>query len=135
VTRWLIRRVNFFARVILRFTYGDRRKLTPEIHRHFIQPLSRPEERKGCWVFPRQIIAASEWLASLWAERGRLAGKVRLIAWGMKDIAFREKELDQWAKAFPAARVVRYANAGHFLAEEQPAELIGELDRMLAESG
>ncbi len=45
----------------------------------------------------------------------------------MKDIAFREKELNRWTKHFPAARVVHYADAGHFLAEEKNAELIEEL--------
>lgn len=127
IGQWLIHRYNFFARTILKATFGDKSKLTPEIHRHFILPLSRPEERKGCWVFPRQITAASDWLADLWAERGRLKGKVKLIAWGMKDIAFREKELNQWARHFPTARVVRYSDAGHFLAEEKSVELMEEL--------
>jgi surfactin synthase thioesterase subunit len=45
----------------------------------------------------------------------------------MKDIAFREKELNHWAQHFPSARVFRYADAGHFLAEEKSAELIEEL--------
>ena len=134
IGRWLIRRHNLFARTILKATFGDRGKLTPEIHRHFIQPLSRPEERKGSWVFPRQITASSDWLADRWAQRGRLRGTVRLIAWGMKDIAFREKELNQWVSAFPSARVVRYADAGHFLAEEKSDELIEELTRVLTEN-
>ncbi len=127
IGRRLIHRYNVFARTILKATFGDKSKLTPEIHRHFIQPLARPEERKGSWVFPRQIIAASDWLADLWAQRDRLKGKIKLIAWGMKDIAFREKELNHWAQHFPSARVVRYADAGHFLAEEKSAELIEEL--------
>jgi haloalkane dehalogenase len=56
-----------------------------------------------------------------------LAGKVKLITWGMRDIAFREKELNRWVKQFPGAKVVRYTDAGHFLAEEKRAELIEEL--------
>jgi hypothetical protein len=36
-----------------------------------------------------------------------LDGKIKLIAWGMKDIAFREKELNYWIKHFPDANVVR----------------------------
>jgi haloalkane dehalogenase len=39
IGRWLIRRYNVFARTILKATYGDKSKLTPDIHRHFIQPL------------------------------------------------------------------------------------------------
>lgn len=131
IGRWLIHRYNFFARTILRSTFGDKSKLTPEIHRHFIEPLSRPEERKGCWVFPKQIIAASDWLADLWEQRDRLEGRVKLIAWGMKDIAFREKELNHWVKHFPGARVLRYADAGHLLAEEKSDALIEELAGVL----
>lgn len=131
IGRWLIRRYNLFARIILKATYGERGKLTPEIHRHFIQPLSRPEERKGCWMFPWQITAASDWLADLWEERGRLNGKIKLIAWGMKDIAFREKELNRWATYFPTARVVQYPGAGHFLAEEKSEELMEELSCLM----
>lgn len=131
IGRWLIHRYNFFARTILKFTFGNRGKLTPEIHRHFIRPLSRTEERKGCWVFPKQIVAASDWLGDLWAQCDRLRGKVSLIAWGMRDIAFRKKELNRWATHFPAARIARYADAGHLLAEEKSAELIGELTEEL----
>jgi haloalkane dehalogenase len=134
IGRWLIRRHNFFARTILKATFGNKSKLTPEIHRHYVQPLSRPEERKGCWVFPKQITAASDWLADLWARRGRLKSKIRLIGWGMKDIAFREKELNQWQKQFPAARIVRYPDAGHLIAEEKSAELIEELTGVLADN-
>jgi haloalkane dehalogenase len=56
-----------------------------------------------------------------------LKGKIKLIAWGMKDIAFREKELNRWRETFPDARVIQFADAGHFLPEEKPEELISEL--------
>ena len=60
-------------------------------------------------------------------------GKIKLIAWGMKDIAFREKEPNHWVEHFPDAKVVRYVDAGHFVAEEKPDELIHELTAILSD--
>jgi haloalkane dehalogenase len=133
VGRWLIRRHNFFANTILRSTFGDKSKLTPKIHAQYLMPLSKPDERKGNWVLPGQIIGSSNWLASLWEKRDLLAGKNVLIAWGMKDIAFRKKELKTWIDAIPKARVVRFEDAGHFIPEEKPDELIAEIKDLIRE--
>jgi haloalkane dehalogenase len=131
IGRHLIRKHNFFARAVARAVFGEKRKLTPELHRHITAPLATPEERRGSWVFPREIIGSSEWLAGLWSARELLRGKVTLIAWGMKDIAFREKELATWAESFPEARVVRFPAAGHFVADEASEELGREMERIL----
>ena len=54
-----------------------------------------------------------------------------LIAWGMKDIAFRKKELTTWITAFPKAKVVQFEDAGHFVPEEKPDELIIEINNFI----
>lgn len=131
IGRFLIRRYNFFAKNIMQMAYGDKKKLTPAIHRHYLMPLAEPSERKGCWVFPGQIIGSSDWLEELWSQREALNGKVKLIAWGMKDIAFREKELRRWMAHFPDAKVVRWADGGHFGADENAAGLITEMAAIL----
>lgn len=132
VGRWLIRRYNFFANMVVRMAFGDKRKLTPAVHQHYLLPLANPAERKGNWTFPKQIVGASAWLEELWQARGALADKRVLIAWGMKDIAFREKELKTWMAAFPDARVLRFEDAGHFVAEEKPVELVAAMRDLLA---
>jgi len=48
IGRFLIKRFNFFTRVIMRQAYGDKTKLTEHIHRHYLKPLEVSEERKGC---------------------------------------------------------------------------------------
>ena len=121
--RWLIRNKNFFAQNVVYMAFGDKSKLTPHIHKHYLEQFTNPEERKGNWVFPKQIIGASDWLESLWNQRQVLTDKIALIAWGAKDIAFREKELKTWIQAFPKARVIRFPNSGHFIPEENPVEL------------
>ena len=127
IGRRLIRKRNFFARTIVGAAFGDKSRLTAEIRRHIETPLSVPEARKGNWVLPGQIVGSTPWLRQLWNARRVLEGKVRLIAWGMKDIAFREKELNRWIDAFPDARVVRFPEAGHFLAEERPNEFAAQI--------
>jgi haloalkane dehalogenase len=129
--RWLIRRNNFFAATLMPSMFGEKSRLSPEIHRHYLEPLALPEERKGCWVFPGQIIGSSDWLQALWDQRTVLQDKEILIAWGMRDIAFREKELDTWVRAFPRARVIRFGDCGHFVSEEKPAELMDEIRKLL----
>jgi len=131
IGRWLIRNRNFFADTIVRALFADKRRLTPKIHAHYLMPLAKAEERKGSWVFPAEIIGSSDWLQSLWDNHDLLRSKKILIAWGMKDIGFREHELKTWMQAFPDAKVVRFEDAGHFVVEEKPAELIGEMKNLL----
>lgn len=125
--RWLIRNRNFFADKVVYTAFGDKSKLTPHIHKHYMAPYTRPEERKGHWVFPGQVSWAAEWLDSLWQQREKLADKIKVLAWGGKDIAFREKELQTWMRAFPQAQVLRFPNSGHFIPEENPAELVAAI--------
>lgn len=131
VGRWLILNRNFFADTIVRSLFYDKSRLTPAIHAQYLMPLSKPDERKGSWVFPGQIVGSSDWLQSLWDQRDVVSRKNVPVAWGMKDIAFREKELRTWMDAFPWARVVRFEDAGNFIAEEKPDELIGEMKKLV----
>lgn len=120
----LIRRFNFFAWSVMRESFGDKRKLSREAHRHYLQHLAAPAERVGCHVFPGQIVGSSAWLGRLWGRMGALEHVPKLIVWGMKDIAFRPKELRRWQARFPAARTVELATVGHYVQEEAPEELV-----------
>ena len=132
---FLIRRFNFFARTIMRQAFGDKSKLTKPIHRHYLKPLENPDEWKGCWVFPDQIIGSTEWLNELWSRRDLLTDKQVLIAWGMKDIAFREKELNRWIELFPDAQIHRLEGVGHYVQEESPEELGSAVEEFLHGDG
>jgi len=123
IGRMLIRRYNFFARSIMRQAFGDKRKLSATAHEHYLRALATPDERTGCFVFPKQIIESTLWLGQLWRNISTLNGKPKLIVWGMKDIAFREKELKQWERTFSEAWTVRLSSVGHFVQEEAPDEL------------
>jgi len=123
IGRMLIRRYNFFARTIMRQAFGDKRKLTVAAHEHYLRALADPEDRTGCLIFPKQIIGSTPWLAQLRDNMSRLNGKPTLIVWGMKDIAFREKELKRWERTFPEARSIRLSSVGHYVQEEAPEAL------------
>jgi len=130
--RFLTRRFNLFARVVMRRAYGDARRLTPEIHDQYLTPLSTPRERRGSALLPRHIVGASAWLGELWERREALRDKPVLIAWGMKDIAFREKELETWIGELALAQVLRLEHAGHYVQEEAPAELAAAVGDFLS---
>jgi haloalkane dehalogenase len=130
--RRLIRRRNFFARTMMPRLFGDRSKLTAAAHEQYVRALPTPEDREGCLVLPKQIVAAAPWLAEVWAGVPALQDKPALIAWGMKDIAFRKKELRRWEDAFPHAWKLHLSGVGHFVQEEAPAELAEAVGRFLA---
>ena len=64
---------------------------------------------------------------SIWRERAAFADKPVLIVWGLRDIAFRKKELDRWRSELSDIEVHEFENRGHFLAEESPEELVKAL--------
>jgi haloalkane dehalogenase len=103
---------------------GDKSKLSGAVHQHYVQPLVDPADRQGCWVLPKEIIASTDWLRGLWEQREKMINKPVLILWGMKDIAFREKELQTWQELFPDAKVHRLEGVGHFVQEEYGQEAV-----------
>jgi haloalkane dehalogenase len=118
----LIKRFNFFVNGVMKVATGDKSKLSGAIHQHYVQPLANPTDRKGCSVLPKEIIASTDWLRGLWEQRERIVDKPVLILWGMKDIAFREKELQKWQQFFTDGQVHRLEGVGHFVQEEYGQE-------------
>ncbi|UCG70057.1 MAG: alpha/beta fold hydrolase [Thermoplasmata archaeon] len=130
--RFLIMRLNFFVRVVMKLIIGDRSKLPKSIHRHYIMPLKNPKERIGCWVFPKEIIGSDDWVKSLWSLRKNIEDKPTLILWGMKDSAFREQELKKWEELFSNHKTVKFENVGHYVQEEIGNDLCPIIENFLS---
>lgn len=132
--KWLYLDHNFTASALVKAAFADKSKLTPLIHRHYVSVASRPAERYGQWRLVRELVDSSEWYDSLWNRRGRIASKPALILWGMKDIAFRPRDLERWQAALTSVQVVRFAQVGHFPQEEAPDGAIAAMREMIDRS-
>jgi pimeloyl-ACP methyl ester carboxylesterase len=133
--RFAYERLNLSPRVLLKIGFADRRKLTAEVHRHYLDAFPSPAERHAPWVFARELMGSAAWYESLWERRERLAGKPALLLWGMRDQAFGPPALARWRDALPAARVVEFPDAGHFVQEEAPEAAVREIREFLREDG
>lgn len=127
VGRVAYRYFNFPVRVVMPAAFGDRKKLTPEVHRHYKMALPDPASRVAAYAFAHELLDAESFWADLWQRKDRISGKPFLVFWGMKDAFVPPYELEKWEKALTDARVVRFGNAGHFAQEEEPERMIAEL--------
>ena len=110
---------------------GDKRKLTPQIHRHYLQPFPSAAERTAPWVLARELIGSSDWYDSLWNVRERIRDKPALLLWGMKDPAFRPSALLRWRDLFTHPELVPFPQAGHLVQEEERERLVPIIRRFL----
>jgi haloalkane dehalogenase len=126
--RFLYRRLNFSLRVLMPSAYGDRRKLHPRVHRHYLDRFPDPDSRgRVLWPLARSLLDSGPWFDSLWQQRERLSGRPALVLWGLADSAFRPRQLDRWRQTLPDARFVVYERAGHWPHEELPAHVTRDL--------
>jgi pimeloyl-ACP methyl ester carboxylesterase len=121
IGRFLYLRLNASPRWILPAALGKRSALTKAAHRHYVGPFSGRDDRAGPYALALALHGSSAFYADLWARREALAKLPMTIVWGLKDPAFRETHLEKWIAAFPAARVIRLPEVGHFPAEEAPS--------------
>ena len=115
----LYRYLNFSAKYILPAAFGERSRLTPEIHQHFLRPFSKASERNGTIAFAKSLLRDQDYYASIGKKLTILKEKPVLIIWGMKDEFITEKHLLWMQEQFPGSKVVRYDDAGHFVLEEK----------------
>ncbi len=115
----LYRYLNFSAKYILPAAFGERSRLTPEIHQHFLRPFSKVSERNGTIAFAKSLLRDQDYYASVGEKLSILKDNPVLIIWGMKDEFITEKHLLWMQEQFPGSKVVRYDDAGHFVLEEK----------------
>ena len=132
--RALYRFLNASLRLLMPYAYGDRRRLTPEIHAQYLAPFrERPDARvRVLWRLAHALLASRAHYAELWAERARLAATPALVIWGMADRALPPRLIERWRQALPHARVVELADAGHWPQEEDPGRVLDELRAFLS---
>lgn len=134
IGRFLYQRLNVSPRVLVKAAFGDKRKLTKEVHRHYIDALPTPASRRGPWILARELGGSSDWYENLWLRRDRITDKPVLLLWGMKDPAFQPTALDRWKGAFTNARIVEFPGAGHFVQEEAPDVSVREIRSFLSDT-
>lgn len=131
--RFLYRRLNASLRLITPSAYGDRRKLTRDIHRQYLAVFPDADSRERVlWTLACALNGSAAFYDSLWRRRERVAGTPALLVWGMKDSAFRPNQLARWRQALPHAQVLELSGAGHWPHEEAPDEVLRGLRDFLS---
>jgi haloalkane dehalogenase len=132
VGRWMYRWLNASLRLITPSAYGDRRKLTPEIHAQYLAPFEDKDSRvEVLWALARALLGSTGHYRRYAEQMPRLAHIPTLVVWGMADSAFPPRFLERWRQELPHAQTVALAQAGHWPHEEDPSAVIEAMRRWL----
>jgi haloalkane dehalogenase len=131
--RWMYRRLNASQRLIMPSAYGEKRRLTPEIHRQYLEVFPDADSRERVlFALAQSMLGSRVFFDGLWQRRARLANVDVHLVWGTRDSAFPPTMLTRWQEAVPHAYTTRIGEAGHWPHEEAPEAVIGALSRALA---
>jgi haloalkane dehalogenase len=124
----LVRGLNGFARPAAVMAM-HRRALTAGERRGYLWPYDSWAARVAVNAFVQDIPlnpSHPSWptLAAVEAGLPQFRDRPALIVWGGRDFCFDDAYLARWRVIFPAARVERIADAGHYVLEDAAAEVI-----------
>lgn len=128
---FLYRYFNFSAKYILPAAFGERSRLTPEIHQHYLKPFAGSSSRNGTIGFAKSLLRDQSWFATVYQNIAGISNKPALLIWGLKDNFITEKYLHRMQQIFPQAQAVSYADAGHFVLEEKGSVAAVAIERFL----
>lgn len=133
---WGVRGFNLFSRAALTMAVNKARPLSPLVRRGYLAPYDSWRNRIAVDRFVKDIPLVESHpsyatLRGVEERLGLLADKPVLLPWGMRDWCFTPHFLAEFEQRFPQARVRRFEQAGHYLFEEEPEELLKELRTFL----
>lgn len=128
---FLYLQLAFSPRVIMKQAFADKAKLTKHIHQHYLKVFPTPESRRSTHAYAKSLVDSDAFWSSLWEQREVIQDIPALILWGMKDIAFKEKDLKRLETVFKKAQTIRLENVGHFVQEEAEEEILPNIKDFL----
>jgi haloalkane dehalogenase len=132
IGRFLYRYANASLRLIMPSAYGDRKKLTPEIHRRYLDVFGDRDARVlVLHALAKSLLGSRSHYQSLLDRLDRLRAMPVLIVWGMKDSAFQPYQFERWRQLLPGAQVETIEGAGHWPHEEEPGRVVAAIERFL----
>jgi len=129
----LVRRLNLFARAA---THLPVNRLSKEIKKEYLRPYDSFQSRVGVYSFVKDIPLepahkTRALLDSIESELPLVESDV-LILWGEKDFCFTKHFYDRWLEKFPKAKAKLYNNAGHYILEDIPGEILKEIKEFIS---
>ncbi|MDB4969305.1 MAG: hypothetical protein JWN44_4994 [Myxococcales bacterium] len=120
---FLIRNFNLGVNVLL--PLGIRRKrLDARELAAYRGPFSTRAAREPTHVFPRQALAARDYLARVRDNLPKLASLPVLFVWGDRDRALDARQRHRFEALLPNHRTVILHGASHFIQEDAPEEIV-----------
>ncbi len=124
----LVRGANAFAWTASRVCV-TKRALSPEARAGYLAPYRSWADRIATLRFVQDIPlrpADRAWAVVEETASGlaALAARPMLIGWGLRDFVFDRHFLAEWERRFPQAEVLRYADAGHYVLEDERDALV-----------
>lgn len=132
----LVRGHNAFVRGAIHF--GACTPLAKEVRRQYLAPYGSWKDRIAVHRFVQDIPLrdghpSMPVVREVEEKLSLLREKPMLVCWGERDFVFDRHFLAQWERSFPAARVHRFQNAGHFVLEDAAEEIVPLVREFLAQ--
>lgn len=135
---FLVRGLNLFARCATRMAVA--RPMDPVARSGMLAPYGNWHDRVAIYRFVRDIPMSPrhpswETLKGIEMNLPRLADKKILLCWGERDFCFNMHFFERWREIYPKALALGFPDAGHYLLEDLPQEIVPMIDNFLAPGG
>jgi pimeloyl-ACP methyl ester carboxylesterase len=132
--RQLVLRLNLFARAALYM--APRRPLHPEVKSGLIAPYDSPLSRMATLKFVLDIPLgpgdpSGAIVARVDRNLARICDRPTLLLWGAHDFVFDRDYYNHWRRRLPQVETHWFDNAGHYLLEDVPEQIIPLIRRFL----
>ncbi len=119
--------LNLFAYAALYM--ASAKKLPQAVRKGLIAPYNSWSNRTAIFNFVRDIPmkfgdSSYTLVSAVDSDLPKLAHLPMLICWGMQDFVFDQTYLNEWCRRFPRAYIHAFADAGHYILEDKPREII-----------
>jgi haloalkane dehalogenase len=131
----LVQGLNLFVEGFLPAGIHKKERVTAGLMRAYRAPFPEWNSRVGILAFPRDIVVGDDHPSA--PAMHEIAQKLPslkvpvLLIWAMKDPAFPKAMIGLWQKIYPHAQLHTLENAGHYLQEDEPEQIVGLIKEFL----